>query len=200
MSQKIWDIKRGYSVYRSVSTEVLQRWIEQKKVNEGEIFVWTSGMSGSRRPEELDEFKPFFKKREKKKKKVVIIKPRRRRGKPKRHPKVVIIDDEKSICTLLEKYLKRRRFIVNTATTGRGGFNIVKTQKPDIVLLDLRLKDTDGLKILRKIRKLRPKKKVVIISAFGDPETKEKAFRLGASRFLDKPFKRRDLFKAIKEA
>lgn len=198
MPSRIWDIKRGYSVYRSVSTEVLQRWIKEGRIEEGGVFVWTSGMSGWRRPEDLDELWPFFKKE---KKKVIITRPRRKKRKPERHlrEKVVIIDDEKNICTLLEKYLKRRHFIVNSSDTGRKGFNMVKTQKPDVVLLDLRLQDTDGFNILRRMRKLRPKRKVVIISAFGDAETKEKAYRLGADRFIDKPFSRRAILKVIRE-
>lgn len=198
MPSRIWDVKRGYSVYRSVSTEVLQRWIKEGGIEEGGVFVWTSGMSGWRRPENLDELWPFFKKE---KKKVIITRPRRKKRKPEKYlrEKVVIIDDEKNICTLLEKYLKRRHFIVNLADTGRKGFNLIKTQKPDVVLLDLRLKDTDGFNVLRRIRKLRPKRKVVIISAFGDAEIKEKAYRLGADRFIDKPFSRRTILKAIRE-
>lgn len=193
-----WDIKRGYGVYRSVYTPLLQRWIKEGRIKEGEVFVWRSGLSGWRRPEDMDEFRELFEKKERKKRiekiRVLKVPPRKRK-----YPKVVIIDDEKEICWLLEKTLKERRYKVSSAYTGRSGINLVKQEKPDIILLDLRLKDMDGLNVIRRIKKPRSRMKVIIISAYGDVEKEEKAKRLGADKFIDKPFKTTDVVKAIKQ-
>lgn len=193
-----WDIKRGYGVYRSVYTPLLQRWIKEGRIKEGEVFVWRSGLSGWRRPEDMDEFRELFEKKERKKRidKIGVPKvpPRKRK-----YPKVVIIDDEKEICWLLEKTLKERRYKVSSAYTGRSGINLVKQVKPDVTLLDLRLKDMDGLNVIRRIKKPRSRMKVIIISAYGNVEKKEKAKRLGADKFIDKPFKTTDVVKAIKQ-
>lgn len=193
-----WDIKRGYGVYRSVYTPLLQRWIKEGRIKEGEVFVWRSGLSGWRRPEDMDEFRELFEKKERNKRiekiRVLKVPPRKRK-----YPKVVIIDDEKEICWLLEKTLKERRYKVSSAYTGRSGINLVKQVKPDVTLLDLRLKDMDGLNVIRRIKKPRSRMKVIIISAYGDVEKKEKAKRLGADKFIDKPFKTTDVVKAIKQ-
>lgn len=200
-TSKKWDIKRGYGVYQSVYTEVLQRWIKEERIKEGEVLVWASGMSGWRKPEELDEFWRIFerlKKKEKKKekkKKAPVVSARKKR---KRKPKVIIIDDEKEICWLLENILKKRRFKVLSTNTGRDGLKLVRREQPDVVLLDLRLEDVDGLDVLRKIKKLRPKKKVIIVTAYGDTAAKKKAARLGSDVFVDKPFKSKEIVKAIK--
>lgn len=194
-----WDIKRGYGVYKSVYTEVLQRWIKEGRIKEGEVMVWRSGLSGWRRPEDLDEFRRLFLLQKKKKKKKKIAPPVVPvREKKKRYPKVLVIDDEQDMCWLLENELKKRHFSVQSAYTGRDGLGLVRREKPDVVLLDLRLKDVNGLDVLGKIKQLWPKIKIIIISAFGGPDVKEKAVSLGASGFIDKPFKPKDVVKEIK--
>lgn len=191
-----WDVKRGYGVYQSVYTETLQRWIKEGRIDEGEVFVWTSGMSGWRRPEELNEFRPLFEKKKKRKKKIVPVVEVRE--KKRRYPDVVIIDDEKDMCWLLENDLRKSHYHVFSANTGRDGLELVKREEPDVVLLDLRLKDVDGLNVLHKIKEIWPKIRVIIISAFGGPIVREKATSLGADGFIDKPFKSEDVVKAIK--
>lgn len=197
MRNKKWDIRRGYGVYRSVSTEMLQKWIKEGKVKKDEITIWTSGMSGWRRPEDFDEFKRLFEKKIKEKKIERKIKTPALKVK-KKYPKVLIIDDEKDLCWLLHNYLRKNHYKVISANCGREGIYLVKKEDPDIVLLDLRLRDVDGLRVLHKIKQLWPKKKVIIISAFGNGIIKEKALRLGSSSFIDKPFNPREIIKAIR--
>lgn len=61
-----WDVKRGYSVYKDISTNAIKKWIRERRFSKGEeVFLWRSGMSGWRRPAELDEFKGLFKKKKK---------------------------------------------------------------------------------------------------------------------------------------
>lgn len=62
-AKRKWDIKRGNGVYGGVNIQTIKDWIKKGKIKEGEVEVWTSGMSGWRKPEELDEFKKLFKKR-----------------------------------------------------------------------------------------------------------------------------------------
>lgn len=196
-----WDIKRGYSVYKSVYTKALQKWIRDGTIKKDEVFVWTSGMSGWRRPEELVEFKSLFEKIEKRKKRkarvsvpVITVKERKRKKQ-----KIVIIEDEKDLCWLLENGLKKRHYNVNSVNSGREGLELVKQGEPNVVLLDLRLKDVDGFNVLHKIKELWKGTKVIIISAFGTHDVKEKATKLGADGFVDKPFVIEDILKAIKK-
>jgi len=62
--------------------------------------------------------------------------------------KALIIDDDKNILTTLEIHLEGLGFSVQTANSGERGLEILKRDKPQIVLLDLRLPDKDGLKVL----------------------------------------------------
>lgn len=198
MPEKKWDVKRGYGVYKSIYTQQLQRWIKEVRIKKGEVFVWSSGMSGWRRPEELEEFSRFFerKKIRKKKigKKIKIAAPKKKKEKS---IKVVIIDDEKDMCWLLENGLKKKKFDVSSAVTGKNGLEIIKKYKPDIVLLDIRLKDTNGLNLIKRIKIMHSNIKIIIISAFGGLDIKKKALRLGADDFVDKPFKTQEVIKRI---
>lgn len=197
MSRKKWDIKRGYGVYKSIYTRVLQKWIKEGRIKGGEVFVWTSGMSGWRRPEELDEFRRLFLRRKKKREELAVptvsVKEKKREK-----PRVIIIDDEKDMCWLLENGLKKKCFNVLSAYTGRGGIDLIKREEPDVVLLDLKLMDVNGLKVLWKIKQLWPKIKVIIISAFGSVDAKRKATSLGAEDFVDKPFKMQEIVRKIR--
>lgn len=197
-----WDIKRGYGVYKSVVTKQLESWIREGRVGEGEMFVWKSGFSGWRRPEELDEFKRIFERRKRRKEEgfIRVATPTfLKKKKGRKPPKIFIIDDEKEICWLLENELKERHFNVSSSISGRDGLKLVKKEKPDIVLLDLRLADYNGLDLLRKIKEYRPKTKVIVESAFAGPDVKEKASRLGANAFVDKPFNPKDIIKAVRK-
>lgn len=194
-----WDVKHGYGVYQSVYTETLQKWIKGCRLKEGEVFVWASGMSGWRRPEELPEFEKFFKRKAKKKKRIEVPQIAvREKPKDRKIRKIVIIDDEKDMCWLLEKGLKKRHYNVRSANSGREGVELIRDEEPDVVLLDLRLKDVDGINVLRKIKELWPGMKVIITTAFGGSLAKEKAEGLGADGFVDKPFDVRDIVRAIK--
>ena len=197
MTRKItnWDIRRGHGVYKSVNTAVLKKWIKDGRINIGEVLVWTNGMSGWRRPEQMDAFKPLFKKKKKKK---IFSSPSRPSFSQKKE-KILIIDDEKDICGLLERYLRRRGFYPFSSQTGRQGLEMVKQEKFDVVLLDLRLPDMNGLNVLRHIKKIRPRLKVIMISAFADAPVREKAVSLGAACIVDKPFKQEEIFKIIKK-
>lgn len=209
MNQKKWDIKQGYGVYKSVYTEILKKWIKQGSIKEGAAFVWASGMSGWRRPEELPEFAYYFEKIRSKAKRKVKAKTKAKKSaqaisvsseeKPRKYLEILIVDDEKDMCWLLENALKEIHYKVTSVNSGREAFDSIKLEEPDIVLLDLRLKDVDGLNVLRKIKELWPKIKIIIISAFAGQAIKEKAQKLGAVGFVDKPFKVEDVVKAIKK-
>ena len=66
--------------------------------------------------------------------------------------KILVIDDDLYICTLLEKYLKKEGFDVETAFTGKSALNKIKTDNFDVVLCDFRLPDYDGKQLLAEIK------------------------------------------------
>lgn len=195
-----YDIKRGADIYRTIYGTRLERWISTGRIKRGEILVWRSGLSGWRKAEELEELSPFFEKREKHELKRIQRKSSRRQTLPykKQIKNILIIDDEKDLCLLLHDALSRRRYNVSIASTKREAIDCLKREMPDLVFLDLKLPDGDGVNILSKIKKINPNTIVNIISAWGSEEKIEEAKKRGAYSFIDKPFTEREILTSIK--
>ena len=101
---------------------------------------------------------------------------------------VLVIDDEKNIRALVPRVLGRDQFEVHTAGTGGEGLQIAEETDPDVVLLDLRLPDMNGLEVLKVLRGRDPEIAVIIITAFGQIESAVEAIKSGATDYLEKPF------------
>jgi DNA-binding response OmpR family regulator len=103
-------------------------------------------------------------------------------------PAVLIVDDEKNILLTLSLALESLPVSVDTADTGAGALDKLARRSYDLLLLDLRLPDLDGMEILRRISQMRPEIKVIIITAYGSIDLAVEAMKLGAVDFLQKPF------------
>jgi two-component system nitrogen regulation response regulator NtrX len=100
---------------------------------------------------------------------------------------VLIVDDEPSIVQSLHGILSDEGFEVLSAEGGLKALDIIKETIPDIVLLDIWMKDIDGIETLSRIRELYPSLQVIMISGHGTIETAVKATKLGAYDFIEKP-------------
>ena len=103
--------------------------------------------------------------------------------------KILVVDDEQDITISLQSFLGRRGFMVNTTPSGKDALAIIKSSKPDLVLLDLTLSEMDGRDVLRELRKHDKKTKVVVITGhmLSSDEEKEEIYSLGISEYLNKP-------------
>jgi two-component system response regulator AtoC len=101
--------------------------------------------------------------------------------------KLLIVDDEESIRANLKRYFSRKSMDVLTASTGGEAVGICGSSMVDVVLLDLRLPDMDGLEVLGQIKAISPQTGVILITAHGDVETAVKAMQMRADSFLLKP-------------
>jgi len=108
--------------------------------------------------------------------------------------RILIVDDEPLIRWCIAE------------TLGTAGYGIIQAQDaasalraltdmpdPDVILLDLRLPDSNDLRLLERIRTIAPAAAVVIMTAFGTPEITSDALKLGARAVLTKPFDMQDL-------
>jgi len=203
MQEIKWDIKRGAGIYRVIYNSRFKSWIATGKIKRGETLVWRSGFSGWRKPEELPELAPFFLSWEKSQKRLALKRIKRKKLNEQVVPQkrsiknILIIDDEKDLCLLLADALSAKGYHVATANTKREGMICLKKAPPDLVFLDLKLPDGDGINILSKIRRLYPQTIVNIISAYGSEERREEARKKGAYSFIDKPFTESDILKMI---
>lgn len=98
---------------------------------------------------------------------------------------MLVIDDEQSICFAFERFFTRRGWQVRTAATARQGLSDFETHRPEIVFLDVRLPDRDGLELLDDL--VERDANVVMITAYGGLETIIKAVQGKARDHLAKP-------------
>lgn len=197
MSEIKYDIRRGADIYRLISYARLRSWILKGIIKKDEAVVWRSGLSGWRNPEELEELKPYFIQKDEEDLKRIKqeIEPA---PLPKKQIKnILIIEDEKDLCWLLSNILRGKGYNVSIANTIIEAGTHLK-ESPDLVLLDLKLPDGDGMDILFKIREISLKILVIVISAYGSKERRDEAKKKGVYTFIDKPFTEENILRAIK--
>ena len=102
--------------------------------------------------------------------------------------KALIIDDDPNISTTLEMYLEDKGFEVFAAASGEDGLRSFRRESPELVLLDLKLPDRDGLDILKDMVSSGIGTHVLIITAYATIETAVGAVKMGAFDYLPKPF------------
>lgn len=102
--------------------------------------------------------------------------------------KILVIDDEHSVRWAFEKALQKAGYQVMLAENGIKGLKLYESFRPDIILVDIRMPEMDGLQVLKKIRESDPEAQVIVMTAYTDMETTITAMKLGAYDFLSKPF------------
>ncbi len=101
--------------------------------------------------------------------------------------KILIVEDEKNQRILLKKILESEKYIVEEAEDGNKALDKFKRIDFDIVLLDQRLPDIDGIEVLKKLKSINPIIPVIIITAFANVRDAVNAMKRGAFNYLTKP-------------
>jgi two-component system NtrC family response regulator len=101
---------------------------------------------------------------------------------------ILVVDDEAHIRRLAEKELSSERRRVATAGSAQEALKAFRAGSFDVVLLDMRLPDGNGLDLLTRFQELAPEVQVVIITGFGDVDNAVQAMKLGAYDYMTKPF------------
>ena len=113
---------------------------------------------------------------------------------------VLVVDDEALIRKSLSKVLRAKGYTVETASTGGEGLEKVADLRPQVLILDMRLPDTDGLSVLRRARRIDPLLQVIMITAYGEIPMAFEAGKLDAVSFLRKPYEMEDIELAVEAA
>ena len=113
---------------------------------------------------------------------------------------IIVIEDEKDILDVLEYNLKREGFRVSTSSDGKAGLNMVRQDKPDLVLLDIMLPEIDGLEICRILKNESSTRAIPIIMVTAKEEESDVVLGLGlgADDYVTKPFSPKELIARIK--
>lgn len=110
---------------------------------------------------------------------------------------ILVLDDEKVFRDEIKEFLENDNFTVFVAEKPSVAFNILESNDIDIMILDLRLPEMDGLQVLQTVKEMYPHLEVIMITGHGDMDAVINAMRLGAVEFFPKPFRLLDMKAAI---
>jgi DNA-binding NtrC family response regulator len=114
--------------------------------------------------------------------------------------KILVVDDDNDGLVLLDFALKSRGWQVVTAASGNTALENFKKETFDLVLLDLRLPDIDGMDVLKQIKETSPETEVIVISGFSSVDKAVEATKEGAFYFIEKPVDLERLFVLVEKA
>jgi len=114
--------------------------------------------------------------------------------------KILVVDDEPSILETLEMFLSEAGHSVIKAARGVEGMALFEEYSPDVVILDIRLPDANGLDILSEMKTKRAETKVIMITAYQDMETTIEAMKRGGYDYIHKPLDAEEIERAVDRA
>lgn len=114
--------------------------------------------------------------------------------------KILVIDNEVELLTLIKELLEDGGYRVFCAADGAEGLRLHEREKPDLIILDLRMPGMDGIETLRRLRQIDPRVRVVILTAYGSPDSIRAAADMDVSDYIGKPFDNEHFVRVIREA
>lgn len=115
-------------------------------------------------------------------------------------PRILLADDNASLLAALRRLLDWSYTVVGTVRTGAEALEAVGFLQPDVIVIDVRLPDIDGLEVCRRVTTAALHARVIVLTAADDPLVERRAFELGASGFVLKYRAGDDLIPAIERA
>ncbi|MBN1665115.1 MAG: sigma-54-dependent Fis family transcriptional regulator [Deltaproteobacteria bacterium] len=113
---------------------------------------------------------------------------------------ILVVDDEEEIRNILRLLLKKDGFRVFTASDGREAMQKLFSEKPDAVLLDVRMPGLDGMEVLKKIKQIDNDLPVILITAYAESRQAVTAMKEGAYDYLSKPFDNDEVLWIVRRA
>jgi DNA-binding response OmpR family regulator len=110
---------------------------------------------------------------------------------------ILVVDDEPKIVKLVRDYLERAGFGVRAAGDGRSALLLARTERPDLIILDLGLPSMDGLDVTRELRKL-SNVPIIMLTARSEESDKLIGLELGADDYITKPFSPKELVARVR--
>lgn len=113
--------------------------------------------------------------------------------------KLLIVDDETDVREFAANFFRKRKIEVSTASSGEEALSIVGKEKPNLVLLDIRMEGIDGIETLKRIKENNREIKVIMVTGKkpDDDESFQKCREYGALNYIHKPLELEDLEKVV---
>ncbi|HHY73825.1 MAG TPA: response regulator [Bacillus bacterium] len=112
--------------------------------------------------------------------------------------KLLIVDDQYGIRILLNEVFQKEGYLTFQASNGMQALQIVEKDRPDLVLLDMKIPGMDGIEILRRLKEIDKTIEVFIMTAYGELDMIQQAKDLGARTHFAKPFDIDEIRAAVK--
>ena len=115
--------------------------------------------------------------------------------------RILVIEDDPIVGQFVKRGLEEQQWTVDLEADGESGERAAgQGDAYDLIILDMRLPDTDGLSVLKQARALDPLLQVIVITAYGDVQSAVDVMKLGACDFLRKPYEMEDILLATESA
>jgi two-component system copper resistance phosphate regulon response regulator CusR len=111
---------------------------------------------------------------------------------------ILVVEDEVKMAEIMARGLKAEGYAVTTAQSARAGLELARSDRCDLIILDLLLPDSPGTELLRKLRQQQRSVPVLVVTARGELEVKAENFDAGADDYLTKPFAFAELVMRVK--
>jgi len=115
-------------------------------------------------------------------------------------PRLLIVDDDDAFRSLVRITLTEEGFDVDEAANGELGIRASRERQYDLILLDVKMPDIDGLQVLKRVRQETPSTDVMMITGYSDLAMAVESIKLGAKEYLTKPIEAEDLIQRIRSA
>ncbi len=114
--------------------------------------------------------------------------------------KILVVDDDVTFCLMLETFLNKQGYKVEQSFSYNDAVKKIKSFKPEIVLTDLRLPDSNGIEVLKVVKLESPQVPVILMTGYADIRTAVQAIKLGAFDYVAKPVNPDEILSTIKRA
>jgi DNA-binding NtrC family response regulator len=111
---------------------------------------------------------------------------------------ILILDDEPIVCKRLKPAFQKAGYEVETFSDSASAMARIDEKRFDIIITDLKMKGTDGMHFLERIKEIAPDTGVIVITGFATSDTAKESFRKGAFDFVAKPFKLNDILDTVR--
>ena len=112
--------------------------------------------------------------------------------------RILIVEDERAVASFVEKGLRAEHFSVDTAADGKKGLWLAKTTDYDLIVLNIRLPEMDGMEVCRELRKAQKTVPILMLSVQSSATDKVEALNSGADDYVSKPFSFEELLARIR--
>jgi len=114
--------------------------------------------------------------------------------------KILLIEDDIAFCKMLENFLTRKSYFVESAFSAREAKEKLKNHTFDLIITDLRLPDYDGIELMLEFKQASPNIPVILMTGYSDVNTAVKAIKNGASDYISKPFNPEEVLVVVANA